>query len=47
MKERSYVPAVGLVYCCAFLDEVEEVFVWLEQRFKICSPHWTIFATSS
>ncbi|HVE59215.1 MAG TPA: protein kinase, partial [Pyrinomonadaceae bacterium] len=31
VREKSYVPAVALAYCYAFLDEVEEAFVWLEQ----------------
>jgi len=33
MREQHYVPAVLLAYCYAFLDEVEEAFVWLEQAF--------------
>ena len=33
MREQHYVPAVMLAYCYAFLDEVEEAFVWLEQAF--------------
>lgn len=31
MREQSYAPAVVLAYCHAFLNEVEEAFVWLEQ----------------
>lgn len=31
LREQSYAPAVVLAYCYAFLDEVEEAIVWLEQ----------------
>jgi serine/threonine-protein kinase len=31
VRERSYVPAVVLAYAYAFLNEVDEAFVWLDQ----------------